>query len=128
MLINFQKRLWIILLFFSFAFATITSSVGKADPMKFHGRPPPSLPMFAGTAWYVFADGDIDENSGAQLLQFLRASKVPKRSLIFLNSRGGSLLGGMNLGKVIRQHELFSYVGIDKKQDEYRTTSPGECY
>src|SRR5262249_53523799 len=120
-----QKIRWTLLLL-SLSLAISTTFINKANAMRFHGRPPPPSPMFAVTAWYVFGEGEIDDKSGEQLLEFLLASNVPKRSLMFLNSPGGSLLGGMKLGKAIRQHELFTYVGIDKKEGEFGTTSPGE--
>jgi hypothetical protein len=85
--------------------------MGKAQqPMTFTGYAPP-MPEIEGTAWFIFGDGVIDGGTSSRLESFLADHHVPHPSSIYLNSDGGSLVEGMKLGRVIRQHNLFTYVG-----------------
>lgn len=94
--------------------------------MTVHGRPP-ELPTYViGNAWYIFADGDIDKGAAERLETFLREHDVPQKSEIVLNSEGGDLLTGMNLGRIIREHGLFTEVG--KEGGRPFDILPGECY
>jgi len=96
--------------------------------MKFHRKPPSVIDVAIGDMWNVFAQGEIDAGSDERLLQFLRENNVPKRSAIWLNSPGGSLMAGIKLGKVIRDYELFTHIGKDENQRKDEIASPGECY
>jgi hypothetical protein len=126
---NLQTRLRKLLLLSIGFLATLPSSRGHADPMKIHGKPPSALEaVVVAPAWDVFAEGEIDVGSDERLLHFLRENNVPKGSVIWLDSPGGSLMAGMKLGKVIRDYELFTYIGKDENQHKYETASPGECY
>jgi hypothetical protein len=61
--------------------------------------------------WRIFAEGEIQANSGAELEHFLIENQVPFASRLYLHSAGGSLEGAMTLGRVIRGHELHVSVG-----------------
>lgn len=77
-------------------------------------------------AWNIFADGVIDEGASDRLEKFLVDNKIPGDSSIYVNSGGGSLLEGMKLGRVIRKHGLFTYVG--RSDSNFSKIYPGECY
>jgi hypothetical protein len=69
----------------------------------------------------MFLDGDIDSGapqSVAAALQSLKGQAV----LIVMNSPGGSLIAGMQLGRVIRKAGAMTTLGTWTKQ------TPGECY
>lgn len=95
--------------------------------MKIYGHQP-SVPSVLGPtdAWDIFADGIIDEGASTRLRQFLVDNKVPGDSSLYLNSPGGNLVEGMRLGRVIREHGLFTYVG--RSDTHFTHISPGECY
>lgn len=99
--------------------------------MDFFLEPPLEPRFIFGNAWRVFADGEIDSNSATVLQDLVANTPIPWNSSIYLNSQGGSLLGGMALGRVIRAAGLLTYVGRrgDKAEGEYErySTLPGEC-
>ena len=68
----------------------------------------------------VYLDGQIDARAPAGLAQALEG--VDGRIAIWLNSPGGNLFAGMQLGRVIRKHGASTHI-IDS-----RTLLPGECY
>ena len=87
-----------------------------------------SVPTVLGyaDAWNIFADGVIDEGASERLKKFLADNNIPGDSSLYLNSNGGSLGEGMRLGKVIREHGLFTYVG--RSDSSFSKIYPGECY
>lgn len=64
-----------------------------------------------GTARFVYADGVIDKGAPARLRSLLEHDHIPDRSHIVLNSPGGDLLAGIELGRLIREHDLRTYIG-----------------
>ena len=68
----------------------------------------------------VYLDGRIDAGAPVRLAQALEG--VDGRIAIWLNSPGGNLFAGMQLGRVIRKHGASTHI-IDS-----RTLLPGECY
>jgi hypothetical protein len=75
--------------------------------------------VFRDTA-LVYLDGRIDADAPDRLSRALEGIKG--QTAIWLNSGGGNLFAGMQLGRVIRQHGASTYM-IDS-----RTLLPGECY
>ena len=68
----------------------------------------------------VYLDGRIDAGAPDRLAEAL--SGVDGRIAIWLNSPGGNLFAGMQLGRVIRKHGASTHI-IDPQ-----TLLPGECY
>jgi hypothetical protein len=68
----------------------------------------------------VYLDGRIDADAPDRLARAL--DRVDGKVAIWLNSPGGNLFAGMQLGRVIRKHAASTHI-ID-----YRTLLPGECY
>jgi hypothetical protein len=97
---------------------TTCSYAQPQEQMQFTPEPPP-LPFFS-TMWTIYADGKIDYDAGQRLDKLISDNHIPDHSEVMLNSPGGSLLGGIRLGEVIRQHDLITYV---EKGDK----SPGIC-
>jgi hypothetical protein len=79
--------------------------------------------------WMLFGTGAIDPNAGERLAAFLAANNIPAfGSDLFLHSGGGSLSGGMALGRVIREHRLTTHVGqVGEINDELQTIESGMC-
>jgi hypothetical protein len=61
-------------------------------------------------AWRIYATGLIDEDADKRLEELIHRNNIPYHSDIFLHSGGGSLVGGMKLGKVMRKYLLHSNV------------------
>ncbi|MBV8889946.1 MAG: hypothetical protein JO267_11340 [Alphaproteobacteria bacterium] len=65
-----------------------------------------------GTRTYIFADGDITADTAKAFQDFLKAHP-PKGmdTTVVLNSPGGDLGGGLDLGQAIRDAKLWTEVG-----------------
>jgi hypothetical protein len=74
---------------------------------------------FGGPA-LVYLDGQIDPGAPDRLAKALEG--IEGRIAIWLNSPGGNLFAGMQLGRLIREHGAWTYI-VD-----FRTLLPGECY
>jgi hypothetical protein len=95
--------------------------------IQFRGRPPPKPIEIFGNAWTIFADGLIDVDAAARLKQFIRDNNIPNKSFLVLNSPGGSLIGGIKLGRVIRDAGLLTDIGRYNENSTQEMTA-GECY
>jgi hypothetical protein len=56
--------------------------------------------------------GDITPESHLELAKFLETNKLGKDIKVYLNSNGGSLLGGLMLGQVLRAFEANVSIGV----------------
>ena len=91
---------------------------------------PPDMMTFlqGGSAWKIFAEGEIDADAGNRLEKALLQNHVPSGSQIYINSNGGSLVGGLDLGRVIRNRALVSYVGKEGKFEKgFQFHESGSC-
>jgi hypothetical protein len=97
--------------------------------MIFEGQPPDLITKLRGTsAWRIFVSGEIDVNAGERFAAFLAANNIPFGSDLYLHSQGGSLIGGMSLGRVIREHILTTHVGQKGElKDEFQHIEDGVC-
>src|SRR5262245_65171792 len=68
----------------------------------------------------VYLDGRIDAGAPDRLARTL--SGIKGAAAVWLNSPGGNLFAGMQLGRIIREHGASTYI-IDS-----RALLPGECY
>ncbi len=77
----------------------------------------------------LYLDGTIDPDAGKRLEDYVIANGVPRESWAILNSPGGSLYGGMELGKVIRKYGLRTDVGQPKNEPpQILSYEAGGCY
>jgi len=81
--------------------------------------PPSEWGAFRDTG-LVYLDGAIDADAPDRLTQALDGIKA--KIAVWLNSRGGNLYAGMQLGRIIRGRGASTYI------INYRTLLPGECY
>jgi hypothetical protein len=100
--------------------------------MTFHAEPPLKPEWLHGNAWTIFADGLIDPEAPVRFKAFIDRNKVPEHSLIHLNSPGGNLLAGMELGRLIRKNRYFIQVhkrgALESSSDSNRHKAvPGVC-
>jgi hypothetical protein len=109
---------------------TALGEVTQARALTISGLPPPKeLQAIIGSAWFLYLDGEIEVDAGKRLQAFIQANDIPPTSLVVLNSAGGSLVGGIELGRVIRQHNLSTDVGVQKATAAgLRSYEPGVCF
>jgi hypothetical protein len=88
-------------------------------PMTITVVPRSDTGVFRDTA-LVYLDGTIDEDAPARLSGALAG--IADKIAVWLNSPGGNLFAGMELGRIIRRHRASTHI-IDR-----RTLLPGECY
>jgi hypothetical protein len=107
----------------------------RAERLQFSGdRPRGPIVAVVGNAWQIFARGEIDVEAADRFKAFVRANHVPPRSSLYLNSPGGSLIGGINLGRAIRGAGIFTYIGAVGSRNClapdscYWREQPGQCY
>jgi hypothetical protein len=103
--------------------ARVDETTPKAEQIQFYAYPPPTPIQIFGNAWSIFADGVIDEDAAVRLKKLIEDDHIPAKSMLALNSPGGSLIGGMKLGKVIREAGLATYVGV-KGDDSHSIVKP----
>jgi hypothetical protein len=60
----------------------------------------------------IFANGAIEASTADNLREFITEFSIPNGALIDLDSPGGSLLGGIELGTAIRDAKLRTSVGM----------------
>src|ERR1700722_2451405 len=97
--------------------------------MIFEGQPPDFVTKLMGrSAWRIFASGEIDANAGERFAAFLALNNIPFGSNLYLHSSGGSLVGGMSLGRVVREHILTTHVGQKGEiKGEFQNIEDGVC-
>ena len=107
------------------------SNAFSQTQMQFTAFPPdPQMNSTTGAhAWRIYASGVIDEDADKRLEQVIQNNNIPHGSDIYLHSAGGNLVGGMKLGKVMRQHLLHSNVGqLDIASKFPGSPKAGNCY
>jgi hypothetical protein len=83
------------------------------EPIKIKGFPPnPEMAEIIGNGWWIYINGSITSSTAQEVDQYLTKNHVPAMSMVVLNSPGGSLIGGMELGRVLRKHGMKTDVGV----------------
>lgn len=117
---------------FSLAVILLSSQLswGQTVKMQFAAYPPDSIyeKMMGDHAWRVFATGEIDADVAKRLTALIKSKRIPPGSMLYLNSPGGSLLGGMALGRAIRANGFNTAVGQFDPKLKYVGSKPGYCY
>jgi hypothetical protein len=97
-----------------------TATMAERDaPMTVTVVPRSESGVFRDSA-LVYLDGRIDADAPDRLSRALAG--ISGKIAIWLNSPGGNLFAGMQLGRIIRQHGAWTHI-INS-----RTLLPGECY
>jgi hypothetical protein len=92
-------------------------------------KPRKGSERLVGSAWWIYISGEIQPGAASKFEEFVVQNRVPIRSLVVLNSPGGSLYEGMELGRIIRKHRLNTDVGIRKASKRgYREYVGGGCF
>ena len=115
---------------FAFLFLVLGTVLGWSDVMTFQAYPPDQAfrLLMNDYAWRIFATGEINDDAGKRLAELMAQKKIPAALRVYLQSPGGSLLGGMALGRVIREHQLKTFIGQRDTSLKYVGGKPGYCY
>lgn len=84
--------------------------------------------LMGNHAWRIYASGTIDGEADKRLNDLIQHHKIPYGSILYLHSPGGSLAGGMKLGRAIRKAGLGTYVGRINPGSKDSLSLPGECF
>jgi hypothetical protein len=107
--------------------------LAHAQPqMTFHAEPPQQPEFIFGNAWNIFLDGQIDLGAPTRFKALVAQKKIPANSMVYLNSPGGSLLAGLELGRLIRKAGFFTAVRARgtlnlKLGNDRHNADPGVC-
>lgn len=98
-----------------------------AAPMEFAEHFNGAMRIDRNSSW-ISAQGEITAETPAALEKFLASSTIWKDQRIVINSPGGSVLAGIQLGAIIRKHELQTAVARSvKKAGAFSSLEPGDC-
>jgi hypothetical protein len=88
-------------------------------------RPPSRLYEMIGGYWAINISGEIPADADKRFIQFVESSGAPDRIEVYLDSPGGSVVGGIALGRELRARRMNTSVGKMVRGGE---TEPGICY
>lgn len=112
----------------------IFSSMAQgSDFLKFQLAPENSASaiiqkIINGNKVEIFANGEIDASTYRNLIEFTQDNSIENAVIVF-DSPGGSLIGGIKLGKVIRELGFDTAIGrLNKQGDrEYKGICASSC-
>ena len=117
-------RSWFILL-------AILAGIGnvRAETLSISASAPRSRIETAliGSARYVYLDGPIDSDAAKRFEAFVDGNDIPYTSVVVLNSPGGSLIAGIELGRAIRKRGYSTDVGRRTKSEGRDSYEPALC-
>lgn len=67
-----------------------------------------------GNSWTIYLDGIIDAAAAKRFEDYVASNHVPAYSYVILNSPGGNLMQGIELGRSFRAHDFRTAVGKAK--------------
>lgn len=86
-------------------------------------KPDTAMQVVRGDYWTVYLDGTIDADAAKRLALELKRNNV-KYGVAMLNSSGGNLFAGIEIGRLLRAHGLSTYITKASKGEDVS----GECY
>lgn len=97
-----RRRLLPAALFLITLAVALLSPPGAATAMSFWRAGAPAL-FCASCGATIVAQGQIDDGAAQRFLAFMREMNVGGRPVVLLNSGGGKIVAGMELGRVFRR-------------------------
>jgi hypothetical protein len=112
----------------------LQAAVTAGSPMEFAEHQDGRMRIDGNGSW-ISADGVIAAETADAFEKFLQDALIFKRQAIVINSSGGTVLGAVRLGKVIREHQFLTAVGktvpsgksIMEGHISISSLGPGEC-
>jgi hypothetical protein len=105
-----------------------SSAVGEGvyDTLRIEAVPPVGAAESPGDGrWTILLDGYIDALASNRLGALIAQQSITEADVYF-NSPGGSLIAGMELGRLLRQRGFDAHVG--KRTADVRELIAGVCY
>lgn len=102
------------------------SGACRAEPMRFR-----LLPGAAGAGTAIAAEGEIADSTPAEFQNFLRAHAAERRGrvAVFLDSPGGKIVAGIELGRMLRAIGATAYVArAAAGEGGAARPSAGDCF
>lgn len=109
----------------------IASITAAQAEMKFRiFSPDESLIRIVGLRHFIAASGEIDVTAPQRFEAFLNEKRIQNKSAyVYLDSPGGSVLAGLEIGRIIRKFELSTGIGkITGQNYEKFEIEDGGCY
>lgn len=99
---------------------------GGASAMEFSEQFNGAARMDSESNW-IYGEGQITAETPAQFEEFLKKTAIWKRQRIVLHSGGGSVIGGIKLGEIIRKNGFRTAVSKTVKNGDFYAPEPGIC-
>lgn len=109
--------LYCLIVFFCIFDIRSAGAANRGDSLSFEFIAPGSSSRFdraAAQGWTIFLDGRIDEGAAERLRDEIALRDI-ESARVFLNSPGGLLLEGMELGRQIRRRGFSTYIGRQRE-------------
>ena len=106
--------------------------VQAANPMQFLIEPNTAENAFIretlnGSRYKVYANGEIDLNAAERLEKFIRQNNIDSAIIVF-NSSGGSIAGGIKIGRYIRSMGFSTGIGrLDESKNKLDSICTSAC-
>lgn len=91
--------------------------------------PPTNLDIMTSgdSSWRLFLDGVIDSDAPRRVANIL--GRIPDKPLrVYLNSPGGNLAAGLQLGRLFREKNAHTNIGRQNVNESPIPSLPGICY
>lgn len=107
--------------------SAVSWSTAIAQTMKFDARPPYELlrANMGDDRWEIYASGEIDADAGKRLDALMEQKIIIDGSVLYFDSPGANVIGGMELGRTIRKHHLTT--DIARKSESHDESKPASC-
>jgi hypothetical protein len=89
---------------------SIPAAAQPSEQMQFTIVNPTGIAKMVADSSYIYASGIIDAGAASRFQALMAAKSLPVGTLLFLDSPGGNLLAGMELGRDIRADGFDTYV------------------
>lgn len=123
---KWKFRLLKIITIIFFLIASPTFALADENRLSIEVIPPDKFDKIMGSnVWSFYLDGPIDPDSPRRLKQKINESHASGIDF-YLNSPGGSLISGIEIGRIIRKFGGSTYIG--RHSSEKETDMFGECY
>lgn len=107
---------------------TFGTSLSAAEQLNIRLLPPTESERLMGQkSWRLYLNGSIGESDHIRVQR--EVEKIAGNHFrVFLNSTGGDLFAGLELGRLFRSRGAWTYIGRENNGDFPEIPLPGKCY